>query len=230
MRWVPAVIALAACGGSDSPTYDGPTSAFCMAARPQAAGEGTYYDADGTGNCSFPADPTRMVAAMNAADYGTAAWCGACLDVTGPTGNVTVRVTDQCPGCKKGDLDLSKEAFAKIAALSAGRVPITWREVACDVTGPLAYEFKSGSSQYYAAIQVRNHRYPIAKLEAMTPSAAYKPVARVDYNYFVAQSGLGPGPYSLRITDTRGNVVEDPNIAVGDAVVRQGATQLPTCP
>jgi expansin (peptidoglycan-binding protein) len=230
MRIAVAVLALAACGGSDSPTYDGPISAFCMAARPQATGEGTYYDADGTGNCSFPADSTRMVAAMNAVDYDNASWCGACLAVSGPSGDVTVRVTDQCPGCKKGDLDLSKEAFAKIAALSAGRVPISWHEVACDVTGSLAYEFKSGSSQYYAAIQVRNHRYPIAKLEAMTPTAPYKSIGRVDYNYFVASGGLGPGPYSLRVTDTRGNVVEDANIAVGDAVVRQGASQFPTCP
>ena len=230
MRISLAVIALAGCGGSDAPTYDGPFSAFCMAARPQASGQATYYTADGTGNCSFPADPTRMVAAINAVDYDTAAWCGACLAVSGPNGDVTVRVTDQCPGCKKGDLDLSKEAFGKIAALSAGRVPITWREVACDVTGPLAYEFKSGSSQYYAAIQVRNHRYPIAKLEVMTPTAPYRPVGRVDYNYFVAAAGLGAGPYSLRITDTRGNTVEDPNIAVGDAVVRQGAAQFPTCP
>ncbi len=226
---VAAVLAVA-CGGSGEPvSIDGALSAFCMPARPAASGEGTYYAADGTGNCSFPADSTRMVAAINAADYDTAAWCGACLAVTGPTGNVVVRITDQCPGCAKGDLDLSKEAFARIAALSAGRVPITWREVDCPVTGPVSYEMKTGSSQYYAAIQVRSHRYPIAKLEAMAPGAAYKPIARVDYNYFVAASGLGPGPYSLRVTDTRGNVIEDTGIAIGDGVVRTGTSQFPVC-
>lgn len=230
MRSALAVVVLAGCGSSDPPRIDGALSAFCAAARPRATGEATYYTADGTGNCSFPADSTKMVAAMNAADYDTAAWCGACLSVAGPKGEVTVRVTDQCPGCAKGDLDLSREAFAKIAEVSAGRVPITWHEVACDVTGNLAFEFKSGSSQYYAAIQVRNHRYPIAKLEAMTPTAPYKAIGRVDYNYFVASGGLGPGPYSLRVTDTRGNIVEEPNIAVGDAVVRAGTKQLPTCP
>ncbi len=227
---VVVAVGAVACDGSEGGATDGSLAGFCLPARAPAAGEGTYYDADGTGNCSFPADSSRMVAAINAADYGTASWCGACLAVTGPNGDVVVRVTDQCPGCAKGDLDLSKEAFAKIAAISAGRVPITWHEVDCSVNGPVSYEMKSGSSQYYAAIQVRNHRYPIAKLEAMAPGAAYKPVARVDYNYFVATGGLGPGPYSLRVTDTRGNTIEDTGIAIGDGVVRVGASQFPVCP
>ncbi|CAN5913671.1 hypothetical protein BH11MYX3_BH11MYX3_17120 [soil metagenome] len=223
-------VGLACGGGGDDGAVDGALAGFCLPARAPASGQGTYYDADGTGNCSFPADSTRMVAAINAADYGTASWCGACLAVTGPIGDVVVRVTDQCPGCAKGDLDLSKEAFAKIAAISAGRVAITWHEVDCPVSGPISYEMKSGSSQYYAAIQVRNHRYPIANLEAMAPGAAYKPINRVDYNYFVAASGLGPGPYSLRVTDTRGNMIEDSGIAIGDGVVRTGASQFPICP
>src|SRR5436190_1219322 len=104
-----AVVGLCAlvvgCGRSD----DGgsPPPAECSAPV-EAAGEGTYYDADGTGNCSFDASPNDlMVAAMNDADYHTAAWCGACVAVTGPAGTVTVRVVDRCPGCASGDLDLS---------------------------------------------------------------------------------------------------------------------------
>ena len=55
--------------------------------------------------------------------------------------------------------------FERVAPLSAGRVAITWREVACDVTGPLAFQFKDGSSQYWTAIQIRNHRHAIAGVE-----------------------------------------------------------------
>ena len=230
LRALSLIIALAGCGAcDDEPPKGDAATGQCLAARAPLTGEGTYYAADGTGNCSFAVDTTRMVAAINAPDYATAAWCGACLEVTGPSGTVVVRVVDKCPGCAHGDLDLSREAFERIAPLSAGRVPISWREVACEVTGPLTYQFKDGSSQYWTAIQVRDHRYPIAKLEARDASGGYQPIDRVDYNYFVDTDGLGPGPYTLRVTDTRGQVVEDANIAVGDNVARTGTAQFPVC-
>lgn len=229
------LVAAFGCGGGDDGGGGGVDGGMmpggsCEAAPPEAAGEGTYYDADGTGNCSFDATPADlMVAAMNATDYGTADWCGACVSVTGPTGTVTVRIVDQCPGCAKGDLDLSPEAFAMLSPLSAGRIPITWQEVACNVSGPIAYHFKDGVSQYWAAIQIRNHRYPIATLEAQV-GGAYQALDRVEYNYFIESAGLGPGPYALRVTDTRGHVIEDTGIAVGDNVTRTGASQFPACP
>lgn len=224
-----AWILVAACGGDAGGGGTTPGGS-CDAPAPEASGEGTYYDATGAGNCSFDATPNDlMVAAMNAVDYGTADWCGACVEVTGPQGTVTVRIVDQCPGCAQGDLDLSREAFAMLSPLSAGRIPITWREVPCDVTGPIAYHFKDGVSQYWAAIQVRNHRYPIASLEAQV-NGAFQPLGRVEYNYFIESAGLGPGPYTLRVTDTRGHVLEDTGIEVGDNVTRTGAQQFPLCP
>lgn len=228
MRAVVIVIglALAACDDDEGELSPEP----CRNDVGPFTGEGTYYDADGSGNCSFEASGDLMVAAMNAADYNHAAWCGSCVAVTGPMGEVTVRVVDQCPGCAAGDLDLSREAFAKIAALSAGRVPISWRPVPCDVSGPIAYHFKDGSNAFWTAIQIRNHRYAISSLEALDAAGAYTKIDRADYNYFVATKGLGPGPYTLRITDTRANVVEDTSIALGDSVSRQGAAQFPLCP
>lgn len=220
------LLGLAACGGDDGELAPG----ACRGEVGPFTGEATYYDADGTGNCSFEASADRMVAAMNAADYAGAGWCGACVAVTGPSGTVTVRITDQCPGCAPGDIDLGREAFAAIAPLSAGRVPISWQPVECDVDGPIAYHFKDGSNAFWTAIQVRNHRYAIATLEARDAAGAYRAIDRVDYNYFVATAGLGPGPYALRVTDVRGNVVEDTGIALGDAVARAGAAQFPMCP
>jgi len=223
-----ALILAAGCGGDDG-GGDLPGGS-CDAVPPEASGEGTYYAATGAGNCSFdPSPQDLMVAAMNAVDYRTAAWCGACLAVTGPSGSVTVRVVDQCPECAQGDLDLSPEAFALLAPLSAGRVPITWHMVACDVSGPIAYHFKDGANPFWTALQVRNHRYPIAKVEAMQGDA-YVEIPRVDYNYFVAASGLGDGPYQLRVTDQRGHVLEDTGVALGDDVTRTGAAQFPACP
>ncbi|MCX5746992.1 MAG: expansin EXLX1 family cellulose-binding protein [Proteobacteria bacterium] len=225
------LVGLAASCGTDeaTPTTDPPGS--CVAPRPEAMGEATYYNADGSGNCSFDASPNDlMVAAMNAPDYDHAAWCGGCVEVTGPAGVVTVRIVDQCPGCQAGDLDLSREAFARIAALSAGRVPITWHEVACDVTGPIAYQHKDGTSQYYTAIQVRNHRYPIATLEAQDAAGAWTALPRADYNYFIPTTPLGPGPYAFRAHDVRGHVLEDLAIPLVPGAAQPGAAQFPTCP
>lgn len=224
MRWL--VVVLAACGSKSVKD----AAVDCTPIPAAESGDGTYYAADGTGNCSFDASPNDlMVAAMNAADYNVAAWCGACLEVTSGTASVVVRVVDQCPGCKHGDLDLSEQAFALLAPLAAGRIPISWHEVACDVTGPIAYRFKEGDNAFWTAIQVRNDRWPIAKLEAQV-SGSFMEIQRADYNYFVAASGLGAGPYTLRVTDTRGHVAVDTGVALGDGVVRAGAAQLATCP
>ena len=225
------VLVLAACGAcdSDAPDKPGPQVPACTADPALETGEGTFYDADGTGNCSFEAASDRMVVAINGPDYENGKWCGACLAVAGPSGEVVVRVTDQCPGCKQGDLDLSREAFEKIAPLSAGRVDITWRPVACPVDGPVAYQFKDGSNAFWTAIQIRNHRYAIASVEARDSAGTFQPITRASYNYFVAGNGLGDGPYLLRVTDARGHSVED-MIALGDNVERQGAMQFPTCP
>lgn len=213
-------------GGTDSGTPPGPPTPLGQPVQ----GEGTYYAADGSGNCSFDKSPQDlMVAALNLTDYAGSAACGSCIAVDGPKGSVTVRVVDSCPGCAKGDVDLSEQAFAKIAALSAGRVKITWKTVACGVTGPVAYRFKEGSSKFYTAIQVRNHRLPIAKLE-YKKGGVYVNIARKTYNYFVVDTGVGdqPSGLALRVTASNGAVLEDvlPGTIVAGSVV-QGKAQFP---
>ncbi len=219
------------CGGGGGGGGDGPDAAPipCGAAPVERTGEGTYYDADGSGNCSFDPSPgDLMVAAMNEADYAGSAVCGQCITVDGPDGSVTVRLVDRCPGCAPGDVDLSREAFARIAPLSAGRVPITWRAVPCDVSGPLRYRFKEGSNAWWVAIQIRNHRHAVASLEARV-DGAWQPIGRASYNYFVHAAGLGPGPFALRVTDIHGQTVEDEGVPLGDATEVAGAGQLPAC-
>jgi expansin len=62
-----------------------------------------------------------MFAAWPGATYNNAEFCGACVRVTGPKGSVDVEVTNKCPECAEGSLDLSTAAFEKIADKSAGR-------------------------------------------------------------------------------------------------------------
>lgn len=214
--------------------------------NPTRAGQATYYfGADGRGNCSFaPIPGDLMVAAISYLDYSDptpAAYCGAYAEVTGPKGTITVRIVDKCPdppdnpanpttGCGPGHLDLSPEAFDRIAERHLGRVPITWRIVSPSLSGPIVYHFKDGSNQWWTAVQIRNHRNPIARFEYQNAQGQWVSVPRLDYNYFVETSGMGPGPYAFRVTDTYGNVLVDQGIAGGDNVSRSGAGQFPVGP
>lgn len=231
-------------GGDDVPGVDDLTADLTAASKtfflpvvtrfPQVTwhyGEGTYYDATGAGNCSFDPSPENlMVAAMNQTDYANAALCGAYIEVEAPEGKVTVRIVDRCPECAPGDVDLSPEAFGLIADLVAGRVPIRWHIVSPELQGPILYRFKEGSNQWWTAVQIRNHRNPIAKVEYRLSSGEFKVVPRTNYNYFVETSGMGPGPYVFRVTDMYGNVLQDSSIPHLEGGEVAGSGQFPPGP
>jgi expansin len=201
-------------------------------ANPIHQGIATYYDATGAGACMFDPSPgDLMVAAMNAEEYNNAAVCGAYVTVTGPKGVVTVRIVDLCPECRAGHLDLSREAFAQIANLPQGRVAIIWQVVSPALTGPIAYHFKDGSNQWWTAVQVRNHRNPIAKLEYRDDGGQWVTVPRTSYNYFVQTNpGMGPGPYTIRVTDSYSNTLTDSGIPHIENGTVNGAAQFPLGP
>ena len=194
-------------------------------------GEATFFKTNGRGACLFPATPDDlMVAALNPADFNGATLCGSYLRITGPLGEVTVRAVDLCPGCKTGDLDLSPEAFSKIAKRSMGRVDISWKVISPELNGPIAYYFKDGSAQNVALVQVRNHRNPIAKLEYKNKAGQWLEIPRTANNYFEQLPGLGAGPFSFRVTDHYGHVLVDDNIAYTKNNARNGQKQFPPKP
>src|SRR5687768_4948086 len=118
-RLVVGLIAIVTSGGCGSP-------GGALPSQPQE-GIATWYEADGSGHCGFDPSPADMkVAAINAAQYFGSAACGQCATVDGPSGSVTVRIVDSCPDCEPGQLDLSQQAFERIAALHLGRVPVKW--------------------------------------------------------------------------------------------------------
>lgn len=192
---------------------------------PVYTGEGTFYGATGEGNCSYEASSDRMIAAMNELDYENSQACGAYVAVTGPTGNtVTVKVVDRCPECRPGDIDLSAEAFAKLANPSAGRIKISWKLVSPAVSGPVAYKYKDGSSQWWCAVQVRNHRNPVLRLEVLV-GGSWKQLTRQTYNYFLSADGSGCGS-TIRITDIYGHQLVDSGITLSPTLVQQGKSQF----
>ena len=195
----------------------------------QTTGKATFYDYSGTEvvACSFDVGGDTDIVAMSDDDYAKGASCGSCLAVSGPKGKVTVRVVDRCPGCEKSHIDLSAQAFAKIADPKAGRVPITYQLVACDVPGKMSYRIKEGSSKYWTAIQIRDHKIPITKVE-YKKNGVYTDMGRAEYNYFIDPKGVGdqPAGIAIRITGSDGQVVEDTIPKVEPGKTFAGAVQF----
>ncbi|MFD8234441.1 expansin EXLX1 family cellulose-binding protein [Streptomyces sp. NPDC059696] len=190
-------------------------------------GVATHYDAgDGDGACLYGPSPDLMVAAMNHADYETSRACGAYVLVRAANGaSVTVRITNECPlPCAPGQLDLSKEAFAKLAGLSAGRIPITWSLQSPALSQTLSIRYKTGSSSHWCGIQALSHRNPLARLEVRT-GGGWTRLTRTDYNYFLSPGGTGCGG-PLRLTDIYGEQLTVDGIAIRPDTVQPTRVQF----
>ncbi|MGV9560537.1 expansin EXLX1 family cellulose-binding protein [Streptomyces sp. NPDC003522] len=211
--------------------------ARAVAAQPPAAGRirpgvtyrglATHYDAaDGDGACLFGPSDDLMVVAMNHTDYETSRACGAHLLVRAANGaSVTVKVTNECPlPCAPGQLDLSKQAFAKLGALSAGELPITWTLLSPGTSDTVAVRYKTGSTRYWCGVQVVGHRNPVARLE-VRDGGTWHPLPRAEFNYFLSERGTGCGG-ALRITDIYGEQLRLDDIAVRADVLQPTGVQF----
>lgn len=194
-------------------------------------GEGTFYGGGYEGGCAM-LDPISKedywIVAMNLEDYNNAQLAGAYIEVTGELGTINMLVTDLLPEGKKGDLDLYVDAFPLIAPAEKGRVPVSWRIIPLDSAedAPVSFKFKEGSSAYWCGVQVRNHRYPVTKLEYLNENGEYIELPRRQYNYFESDE-MGAGPFTFRITDIYGQVIVEENIELVPEGIVEGKNQFP---
>ncbi|MFM9446091.1 expansin EXLX1 family cellulose-binding protein [Streptomyces acidiscabies] len=211
---------VASAGSGDAPLAD--------RIRPGRTYQGvaTAYDVgDGNGACSFGPTDDIMTAAMNTADYETSKACGAYVKVSTGTASITVRITNECPApCAPGQLDLSQAAFAKLAPLNVGRIPISWKLVGANTGGNLSVRYKTGSSQYWCGIQVLRHQNPVARLEVRS-GGSWLRLERTTYNFFLSEQGAGCGG-SIRITDIYGEQLVVDGISVKPDVVQGTGVQF----
>jgi expansin (peptidoglycan-binding protein) len=227
-----AASAAAKPSAADAPRPSRPTPATASAAgriRPGTTyrGVATAYEAgDGNGACLFGPSPDLMVAAMNTTDYESSRACGAYVLVHAANGaSVTVRITNECPApCAPGQLDLSQQAFAKLADLAVGRIPITWSLLSPSEVGTISIRYKTGSSPYWCGIQAIGHRNPVAALEIRT-SDGWRQLPRTDYDYFLSADGSGCGG-AIRITDIYGERLTITGIALRPNVVQPTGVQF----
>ncbi|KWV32818.1 expansin EXLX1 family cellulose-binding protein [Micromonospora rifamycinica] len=192
-------------------------------------GKATFYDSKGAGgNCSYPSAPAdRLYAALGPGEYSAGAACGGYLDVTGPRGTVRVLIMDQCPECAPGHVDLSREAFARIADPVQGIVGVSYRAaVDPPLSGPLTFRIKEGASQYWFAVLVAEHGNPLRAVEVRQGSGAWRTAARQDFNYWLIDSGAGPGPYAVRVTDVYGHRVTASGITMSPGRVQRSTVKM----
>jgi expansin len=193
------------------------------------SGIATHYVLhSGGGNCSYPGPPAdQLYVALSHPEYDSAAPCGSYLQVKGPHGSVRVEVIDQCPECAPGHIDLSATAFAKLAPLKAGLIHITYHTIANPpLPGPVSFLVKNGSSRYWLALVVMNTGNAIASVQVETAPGHWMRLARVDWNAWIAQSGAGPGPFTIRVTDTLRHQVTVHNVALKPRVVQRTRTWM----
>jgi len=207
-----------------------PACASVITPAAQTSGQATHYELapGGVGNCSYPTPPAdQLYVALAPPEYGGAAACGSYLQVTGPDGSVTAEVIDQCPECQAGHIDLSEQAFARIAPLSAGLVPVSYHTIADPpLPAPLSMVVKTGSSAYYLALLPINNGNPLASVAVRGGSGDWQELARTTYGYWLASSGAGPGPFTVRLTDSLGHQATVNGITISPGVVQATGTSM----
>ncbi|WP_437602563.1 expansin EXLX1 family cellulose-binding protein [Sorangium sp. So ce590] len=243
-------------GAGDS-SDGGGTCSIPLPSYEDGDGSATWYtlsQGSGAVNCSFPVlgrSPDRIAhvatgggryfAAMNTADYDTAAACGACVEVSRDDGRkVVATVVDQCPigsnpKCTAGHIDLSKEAFQQIGSTEEGylgtgnggaRGKISWKYVPCPVEGNLSISLKEQNS-WWNEFRVQGHRNPIERVEVQL-GGTWREATRQYYNYWrVGNGNMTPGPWRVRVTDVFGETIET-TVQVSTAE-QTASSQFSTC-
>ncbi|TGO16423.1 hypothetical protein BTUL_0028g00230 [Botrytis tulipae] len=193
------------------------------------SGQATTYGGNTQGGaCSFSTYtlPSNIFGtAVSDTNWATAANCGRCVSVTGPSGNsIIAMITDECPGCGTNHLDLYPTAFTSLAPLSKGIINVTWNYVNCPITTPLQVHLKEGVSAYWFSMQVVNAAEGVAALDVSTDGGkTWQPTVRTTYNYFEHSSGYG-SKVNVRVTGLSGKTVIINNVAVtpGNLVTASG--------
>lgn len=181
-------------------------------------GDGTYYDSiagTSSGNCSTPiAIDDYKYCALNNFQYNNSEACEACINVQGPNGSIVLRVVDRCPECLSGDVDMNQQAFAEIAEVIDGRVPISWSFVECPLQENIEIVLKEGSSMYHTEILVQNLKHAISSLEYLDDEGLWQNTERQLYNFFVESNGIN-SPMTLRATSVLGEELVFENVSYG---------------
>lgn len=86
------------------------------------------------GSCGFKNNYNQFIygCAINKAQYNNSLTCGTCINIKYNNNNIVAVVTDICPECKYGDIDLFEDGYKQlINSKSYGREKIKWEFINC---------------------------------------------------------------------------------------------------
>ncbi|APR76521.1 extracellular endoglucanase precursor [Minicystis rosea] len=136
-----------------------------------------------------------------------ARYCDACIWVTTAKGKSALLRVVTYGDTSSNSIDTSPEAYA---ILDSGEYPreMTWQFARCPDTGPMMYEFQTGSNEWWTSLWVRNARVPLAKVEVKSANHAdWAELERGGDGTLTDASGFGAGAFTLRATGIDGTEV-----------------------
>jgi hypothetical protein len=207
----------------------------------------TYYAQSNIVACDIPqSEWPQFTTALSEKHFQGGLACGATVRLMNAGKEIKAMVVDLCPvvgneeWCS-GDMthfDLGNATtFSELEPPVTGVKEITFEWLPTPVgDSPVKLRFKDGINAYWIAIEVINHRYPVAKLEIKDPqSGTWKTGDRTKpgmYNYWqfdFTGNGL-VAPFQVRITDQYGQVIEETGTVVQEKYMWAGTHQFPLLP
>ncbi|KAK2928928.1 RlpA-like domain superfamily [Fusarium oxysporum f. sp. vasinfectum] len=182
------------------------------------SGSSTFYGGNlAGGNCMFSTYtlPSGILGtAFSGQKWDNSANCGACIEVTGPSGTIKAMIVDKCPECDPGHLDLFPDAFKAVGGTD-GIVKTSYKFVECGITTPLVLHNKEGTSANWFSIQVVNANEPVKSVQVSTDGGStWKSTERKDYNFFENPAGFGKTSVDVKVTSSTGKSVVVKNVGV----------------
>lgn len=152
----------------------------------QFSGDATSYGDPNGGNfdiggfCGFKEDSfmstsyeSKFKVALNAEQWNNSFNCGRCVSIKYQDNTqITALISNKCPECKYGDLDLFGEAYGKIIKKSSGREKIQWDFINCPseyINGNIKLRVDN-INYYWLSINPTNFACGISKMEILFDS------------------------------------------------------------
>ena len=127
-------------------------------------------------------------------------YCDACIFVRTDKGKSALLRVVTYGDTSSNSIDVSPQAYS---ILDSGEFPraMSWWFAKCPDSGPVMFEFQTGSSEWWTSLWVRNARLPLTKVEVKSQNhASYITLQRGGDGTLTDGSGFGKGPFTIRLT------------------------------
>ncbi len=136
-------------------------------------------------------------------------YCDACIYVQTGAGKSAVLRVVTYGATSTNSIDVSPDAYALLDMNEYPRA-MTWQFAECPSTGPMMYEFQTGSSEWWTSLWLRNARVPVAKVEVQSANhAQWTELQRGSDGALTDGAGFGQGTFSIRTTGIDSSQITD---------------------